>query len=167
MRSFCRGLVLRWKLKIRRTSCWMWRRNWGGCAGSGSRMWIVIGSGGSWRCWWVFGLRCISSTPLGLLFTLGDDYPRLAPWAGHKLYRRSATGGGGRDPSTALLVRTAPRMTDLTQLPAAPPTRLLLLCPAIRRCLAWFSSPVRLPTLLLRSCRLLSRTPNGGASWLP
>jgi tRNA (cmo5U34)-methyltransferase len=30
------------------TSCWTWRRSWGGCGRSASRTWTAPGSGGSW-----------------------------------------------------------------------------------------------------------------------
>ena len=39
------------KQKIRRTSCWILKRSCNGCARLDLWMWIVTGSGGSWRCW--------------------------------------------------------------------------------------------------------------------
>jgi len=51
-KSFCTGSDIRWRLRIPRTSCWMSKRNWAGCAKSDSWMWIATGSGGNWRCWW-------------------------------------------------------------------------------------------------------------------
>ncbi len=51
MRNFCTASATPSKLKTRRTSCWTSKHSCNGCARSASWMWIVTGSGGSWRCW--------------------------------------------------------------------------------------------------------------------
>ena len=58
-RNFCSGLDLRSRRKIRRTSCWMSRPSWDGCARLGLWMWIASGSGGNWRCWRGGALRSL------------------------------------------------------------------------------------------------------------
>ena len=56
--EFLQRSATRSKPKILRTSCLIWKRNCSGCGRLDSWMWIVFGSGGSWRCWWGGGGSC-------------------------------------------------------------------------------------------------------------